>query len=640
MKLLSRFLYSLALLLIIEPGSLWAQKGGNSLSDTSLLSHFLEQAQFELTGNFDTDKAQLFLDSAKQIQAQTGDDQAKIEIENICGLIHRSRSEYAAAIECHLKALELAENFKDKSAQAKTLNNIAVAWRRTDNHPQAIKYHLDALNAAKDISNKTTQMYALNGLGNSFLQIQNYDRALEYFEKAYNIALEVGNKESQAINLNNIGDTYVSMKRYQKAYQYFTGSLNINLEIKSQVGIIISYISLGKSLYHLKRYDEAVGYLRKVLNSPGFSEDKFHTASAKIELGRALIPLKKFSEAEKYLREGLEAAKELKSKYNISKAYKIFSDLYKKNKQFKKAYEYAMLHSLMKDSLVSDEIQKKTFSIQVSNRLDQNREKVKLLQKEKENRKIKSRQQLIIVIASGLIILLFTIYYFLIRQFRQKNKSNQQLKSLLKEKEVLIAEIHHRVKNNLALIAGLIQIQANNKNNSAEVQTLEEIHSRVFTFSLIYENLYDAGNFGEINFANYLKKYVRNFSYKFNANHIKMEIQAENTIFSLKTAVPLALICNELITNCYKHAFKGMNKGKITIELKQQKKQDKLWKLSVSDNGIGAEKSPEYQNSTGYMIININSRQLNADFNIKTETGKGFEFELLFNSEMKKIAGK
>ncbi|HEY3249763.1 MAG TPA: PAS domain S-box protein, partial [Ignavibacteria bacterium] len=178
----------------------------------------------------------------------------------------------------------------------------------------------------------------------------------------------------------------------------------------------------------------------------------------------------------------------------------------------------------------------------------------------------------------------------------------EELKSALYEKEILLKEIHHRVKNNLQIISSLISLQSNNT-SSASTDFLQQTQDRVRSMALIHEQLYTSANIRSIDFEKYIKQLLsylfsvyqnngRSISYKVNTNKIELDPD---------TAIPMGLITNELVSNALKYAYKGKEKGKIEISIEPH---DEInLKLTVKDDGIGL---PE-----GFNLYNLNSLGLN-----------------------------
>lgn len=204
-----------------------------------------------------------------------------------------------------------------------------------------------------------------------------------------------------------------------------------------------------------------------------------------------------------------------------------------------------------------------------------------------------------------------------------------ELRKSLKEKEVLLSEIHHRVKNNLAVISGLLELQAYNTEDKDARDILQESQSRIHSIAMIHEKLYRSDTLSRIELKNYIGDLVSTIQDTYGKKNIDIKIHADEIYLNITQAIPCALILNELIVNAFKHAFKDLEKGRILIRMT---KAASSIKLSVEDNGIGLPDNfnVKSQNSLGMTLIKTLIRQINAEFNILQEDGTKFtiQFEL------------
>lgn len=184
-------------------------------------------------------------------------------------------------------------------------------------------------------------------------------------------------------------------------------------------------------------------------------------------------------------------------------------------------------------------------------------------------------------------------------------------KKNLREKEVLLAEIHHRVKNNLAIISGLIGLQLDTVSDSSAREILEETDKRIRSISLVHELVYNNEQLESVDFATFLHELIPildTFSNQQN-KAIDISIDADPVQIELNKSVPCALITTEILTNCYKHAFKQRESGQVHITLKSTP--DKVI-LVFQDDGIGIDNIDELQEgeSFGYTIIQGLTQQI------------------------------
>lgn len=212
-----------------------------------------------------------------------------------------------------------------------------------------------------------------------------------------------------------------------------------------------------------------------------------------------------------------------------------------------------------------------------------------------------------------------------------ENKAVQrELANSLKEKELLLKEVHHRVKNNMQVISSLLNIQAETVADSAFTELLGESQQRIKSMSLIHENLYQSDNLLEIDFEDYINMLANSLHrfYSVPGVIVSLDIQVDNVALDIETAVPCGLIINELISNSLKHAFKGREgKGQIYVHFRSVGCQ---YVLTIGDNGGGLPKdfSLDSTSSMGMEIVTILTQQIDGKLNF--ENNEGAHFEIAF----------
>ena len=203
-----------------------------------------------------------------------------------------------------------------------------------------------------------------------------------------------------------------------------------------------------------------------------------------------------------------------------------------------------------------------------------------------------------------------------------RKRAEGLLTTSLKEKELLLREIHHRVKNSLQLISSLLSLQASEIDDEEIISRYKESENRIHTIALIHESLYQSTNISNINFRNYLEILIEDIinSYSVNTNKIKTILKLRNYNLGIETAIPLGLIINELVSNSLKHAFNGYDKGEIQISLE---KNNDTYTLTVKDNGIGLPEGFNFEETSSLGILLINSLVNQLEGNMKVEVNGG-----------------
>ncbi|HLR25382.1 MAG TPA: PAS domain S-box protein [Fodinibius sp.] len=212
-------------------------------------------------------------------------------------------------------------------------------------------------------------------------------------------------------------------------------------------------------------------------------------------------------------------------------------------------------------------------------------------------------------------------------------EAEEKVKESLREKEVLLSEIHHRVKNNLAVISGLLELQAYSTDSRPAVDALKESQMRINTIAIIHEKLYQHEDLAAIAFDSYLKELTGVIvgSLHEGSTEIDIDIDADPIELTINQAIPCGLILNELLTNAYKHAFSDSRKGNITVLLQRN---GTTVTLSVYDDGSGraSDLNAEENDSLGVQLIQTLSAQLGGTPQYR-DREPGIEFELTFDLE-------
>ncbi len=225
----------------------------------------------------------------------------------------------------------------------------------------------------------------------------------------------------------------------------------------------------------------------------------------------------------------------------------------------------------------------------------------------------------------------------LLQEISERKKIEKTLQVSLGEKDVLIKEIHHRVKNNLQIISSLLSLQSFNIDDSEMLNIFKDSQSRIKSMALVHEKLYQSDELSKINFSEYVQKlstYIYQ-TYKDSGTGFRFIYDLDEIFLTIDTAIPLGLILNELLTNSFKYAFNASDlsdtDGKI-IRISAKKFEDKLF-VNVADNGIGLPKdfNPAESESLGLKLVYNLTEQLKGKLEIKSDTGASFTITLNHN---------
>jgi PAS domain S-box-containing protein len=209
------------------------------------------------------------------------------------------------------------------------------------------------------------------------------------------------------------------------------------------------------------------------------------------------------------------------------------------------------------------------------------------------------------------------------RNITERKRIEADLKAALQEKDLLLREIHHRVKNNLQVVSSLLALQSHAIQDRRIRAYFEESRDRIHAMALIHEHLYQSTTLAQIEMADYLQELATSVvrSYHLGQERIALEISAEAVSFDLETAIPCGLLLHELLSNCVKHAFPNGRHGTIGITLHRQSWHSYV--LSVRDNGVGLP--PEFEAHTapslGWQLVHLLAAQLHGTLMCESRDG-------------------
>lgn len=226
-------------------------------------------------------------------------------------------------------------------------------------------------------------------------------------------------------------------------------------------------------------------------------------------------------------------------------------------------------------------------------------------------------------------------YAKVLRDETQRRKDEEQMRASLTEKQALLQEIHHRVKNNLQMITSLLSIQAARIDNPQVSAVLADTQHRVRAIAALHETLYSSEDLGNIEFGSYLEQLVRDLIsfYNLAKKCLEVNVEATDLVLDIKQAIPLGLIVNELVTNALKHAFPDGRTGRLNVQLRYsrdpmnraniQTSSDGFGKLTVSDDGIGLPPNTDFEESPsmGLHLVRLLVEQLRGELEVDVQKG-------------------
>ncbi|WP_237701137.1 sensor histidine kinase [Maribacter sp. HTCC2170] len=452
---------------------------------------------------------------------------------------------------------------------------------------------------------------------------------------------------------NNIG-TYlrldnspsVALNKYKEAKGHLTVFLNNITLVKTEselisannlMGIIDG--NIGKCYSELGQYEVAIPYLESgIVAISENSKGKFSSEIVEntLEIANCYLQLENFEKAVEYLSSDLYSNKT----NHILKRNRLLSSYYDMTGNFRNSVDYLKRNMRIRDSVDTNESElRKQQLATVMGRDLANKEAVMKAQKEdleKQRLEMSAQDEKINLVFISLVFTLLgfagLVYAYLksIKNQRLIAEQKHIIENSLIEKDSLLKEIHHRVKNNLQMVSSLLSLQTKNTRSKAAIEALEEGKSRVKAMALIHQKLYQNDDLSVIEMQGYIESLINSVQsvYKKGGHNINITIDAEGVELDIDRAIPFGLMLNELVSNSFKYAFPhDEENGKIYIHLRKQNGQEGFFEYT--DNGVGLPEDTDERakSSMGIRLMNRLANQLQTNLNVdKTSDGVRFWF--------------
>jgi two-component sensor histidine kinase/tetratricopeptide (TPR) repeat protein len=555
---------------------------------------------------------------------------------NNFGIFYYSKGQYEKAIAFYLRSLSLKKRINDQKGIASVYNNLGGIYDNKGNSPKALEYYLKSLKIreTKYPNDLIGLSISLNNVGQSYYNQGDTEKAQFYFEKSLEINPKAKNNYAKAAILNNIGVIYSLENDFDNALQYFKQSLDIKKTIGDKKGVAISLNSIGVLHKDKEHYEEAYDYFIKSLTLSKEANNIEGQAISLSNLANLNLLTGKLNKAEVYGNESMFLAKELNKPLLISDAAKVLYDIYKKNNQLEDALTMYELHMQMRDSIHNKETEKDLIKQNAAYDLGKKEYEIELLsaQNELNALKLKENKNWIYFTSSAflfMLVLAVIIYYAnqkkqVVNELLEQQKEEVSIKN--KEKEIMLKEIHHRVKNNLQVVNSLLRFQSRNIEDKNVLEMFKSAQKRVLSMAMLHEKMYRSDDLKHINvkehFTHLVEDLIENYTID---KKIDLSVDIDNIPIDISVLTPLGLIVSELITNSIKYGFPNKTKGQINVSLKQHP--SKKIELFVFDNGVGYNPN-EINEGLGTKLVHMYTKQLNGKLE-KVDQG-GTAYKLVF----------
>jgi len=533
------------------------------------------------------DSASLFFDKATAGYTAVGNKKGQATTAFKIAWVHKKKGEIEKAMAADLQALRLMEELGDQEGIANAYSRVSEDLSRQGRQAEALEYAKKAIGICEKNGFQTELVFAFRGAGDACIAAGDNEQALAYYEKTLALARSLGFSDADLAGItNDHGNALKRLGRYEEALADYKICLALAEKANYPSGISVAYANLGETYLLMGKYAEALPYQLKTVEL----QEKDNDLS------------------------------------NLVENYGHVSTIYERLGDYKSALDYQKKARRLRDSTAS--VQSDAAISELRTQYETEKKEATIAAQEHEL----SQQRLVQWLSIGVAVLLAGFLFFGYRSYRARTKTNQLLAAKNAENELLLKEIHHRVKNNLEIVSSLLALQSNQIDDKGIKDAMQEGQNRVQSIGIVHQKLYQGENLGAIEMKDYFLNLSENILDSFGAeDRVTIECAMDQLDVDIDTAVPLGLIVNELLNNALKYAFPDGRKGKIQIKLK--KNIDQTLHLEIADDGVG--KSGLIQGTGfGTQLVSLLTRQLSGSMHEEVNNGT----IVYFNFKLKKAA--
>jgi two-component system, sensor histidine kinase PdtaS len=546
----------------------------------------------------------------------------------------------------HLRALDFARSADDDSLKAAALNNAGLMAYMRGDPTVALQQGFEALTIARRAGLPVLEVRIYNHLGLAARDFGTSVTDSGFFQRALREAAALGDSEGIAITRNHLGSWMVSRGIPDSALSQYEASLRYHTRTgpgSNNIAVLLNNIA---NVYRIqRRYQEADASYRKSLAITTHTGSKNLIATTYKNLAILARERGDHRRALAYARkaQAISLANGL-SRIAILSAQEIPLNLAALG-HYRTAYDSLVSFLRLRDSLDNERNVRHIAELQV--RFDSER-KEQIIQQLALERATSVRNYLFALAAMSLLLGLLLYFRYrekssaarelavrqgelehlnatLLARNDQLQISENHLRDSLREKEVLLKEIHHRVKNNLQVVSSLLNLQSNSITDKESQGLLLQSQNRIRAMALIHERLYRSGTFVGIDLAEYLADLVEQLRNSHGSDRVIIGVSSDPVSVNLDTAIPLGLIVNELVTNAFKHAFPGHSDGTIQVIARSLPGNECV--LTVADDGNGQVSAPDgsSESTLGLHLVQILVEQIDGHLQITSDAGTRFD---------------
>lgn len=587
-----------------------------------------------------------YFKKARELYRQTGNKEKEIAATKDVADVYLHQGKFDSAEQGFLSVLKMYQSIRFANLHY-TYDLLAAVATAKGNYEKALPYALESVRSMQATADSVSAGYFYGRLAGVYRELGNVEKTIEWYQRAvtyFQQNLELALHSPMYRYNSHLVRAMIKHKKEKEALQLLLETRKkfppFRMADKQAVAT-----SLGDCYTALKQYSLAEKYyLEMVAWEEKMNQGNTFTFDIYFIIGEFYLNRQNYDQARRYLSKAMALPPGITIVSRIRDLHLFLFKVDSAAGNYLSAINHFRQHKFLSDSLFNENKSKQIEELQVKYETGKKEENIDLLEQKNQLQHNQLKQaELTSNLTIGAVILLLIIVALLYNRYltRQrnnlrlemkqeeinaKNTSLQQLVTekdkLLEEKEWLLKEIHHRVKNNLQIVISLLNTQSTYLDNEAALTAIRDSQHRMRAMSLIHQRLYQSEKDSCIDMRHYIRELMEYLDDNFNLDHsIRFDLQMEKIDMDVAQAVPVGLILNEAITNAIKYAFPANRAGAITVSMSYTADNNLL--LVVSDNGRGLPAGFDITKikSLGMSLMQGLTRQLNGTFRITNNDG-------------------
>jgi two-component sensor histidine kinase len=545
------------------------------------------------------------------------------ETYNAMGVIFSTRDYLDSSIHYYMKARQIYQKKGDLSKYAHIAANLAILYKDQALYQNALDIAFETIKVLEPGGPSRELASCYNTVATVYKKLDEYEEALDFQKNALSVRKTLQLTKGVAQSYSNIGETFIHLKLYDSAMVNLEKSLVIKRYAGDKKALPATLNNMGVALTELQRFPQAEKILLEAASITVEHEDRQLLAETLTYLARLYALQGKFTEAIPYITRSEKVVREIGALNLLAEILELKIAALKFYGKYAAALQYAGELKAIRDSIFRIEKLEAMFSIQARYESEQKEQEISFLSAKSEaaETNVKAQQRWIMSLSIGIILLaIIAGLIFLLLRVTKNGKRHA---------ETLLEELHHRMKNNLQILSGLLTLHSQELKDEKAIEVVKESESRVNAMALIHKKLYNTKEHRSIDLQDYMNELV-NFlihSYGFSAGALKVKLEIAPIHLDVDKAIPLGLIMNELLSNSFKHAFIDHSHPELTVRISQQKN-DLI--VNVADNGNYKDftTSSSVSDSFGMKMVTLLTRDLRGTLEVSKVAGTSFHLNI------------